>query len=188
MPVKLHKLNSGFVGRFSVGDNIVYNAAILCKLAEANTDCLLNKMIVIQVGSILEAALSEIIFRAKSYTVEGVPNISKDDQLKIQGKIVDKFNTIIDVLKGHNVLDGLDADIYRKLHNLRRLRNKIHIQSSINIEDISNKEWKAFSQTLAGRAMVLNLNVLTHLNSEFPRPEHIRGNVPPFCVPTGFPS
>ena len=100
MPVKLHKLNSDFVGRFHVGDNIVYNAAILCKLAEANTDSLLNKMIVVQVGSILEAALSEIIFRAKSHTVEGVPNISKDDQLKIQAKIVDKFNTIIDVAKG----------------------------------------------------------------------------------------
>ena len=72
MPVVLHKLPCNFVGSFKVGDNIVYNADVLCKLAEANTDHRLNKMIVLQVGSILEAALSEIIFRAQNYHRDGV--------------------------------------------------------------------------------------------------------------------
>lgn len=185
MPVVKHKLPSDFVFSFGVGDNIVYNADVLCKLAEANTDCRLNKMITLQVGSILEAALFEIIFRAKYCNREGVPNISEDDRSSIAGKQVDKFNNAIDVLGRYSVLNGLGGNIYCSLHKLRRYRNKIHIHSFI--KDVSHKEFEAFSQALTGWAMDLNLRVLTHLNSEFARPRHLRGYVQPFWVPTGFP-
>ena len=188
MPVVLHGLRCDFVGSFKVGDNIVYNAGVMCKLAEANTDHhRFNKMIVLQAGSILEAALSEIIFRAQHFNREGVPNISENDRLKIQGKKIDTFNNVIDVLKQHGWLDGLGTNIYRKLHNLRRYRNKIHIQYFINIDGVSPDEKIAFSRPLTSSAMDLNLNVLTHLNCEFARPKHIQGSVQPFCVPTGFP-
>ena len=188
MPVVLHKLPCDFVASFKVGDNIVYNADVMCKLAEANLDHhRFNKMIVLQAGSILEAALSEIIVRAQQFNREGVPNISKDDQSEIRAKKVDKFNNVIDVLGKYSVLEGLGANIYRTLHKLRHYRNKIHIQYSINIDGVSPNEKIAFSRPLTSRVMDLNLSVLTHLSCEFARPKHIQGSVQPFFVPTGFP-
>jgi len=128
-----------FVGSFKVGDNLVYNASTLCALAEANENGALNKMIVLQAGAILEAALSQIIYRAQNYNREGVPNISEIDRLEIENKKVDKFNSIIDVLRKYSVLDALDS-IYDDLHTIRKYRNKIHIQDQIAIEGVSANE------------------------------------------------
>jgi hypothetical protein len=44
----------------------VFNADLLCKLTEANKGGAFNKLVVLQVGSILEAALGQIISRGKA--------------------------------------------------------------------------------------------------------------------------
>ena len=90
-----------------------------------------NKPIVLQTGSLLEAALDQIIFRAQNYNREGVPNIAEADRLAIAGKKIDKFNSIIDVMKKYKILDELGNDIYDDLHRLRKYRNKVHIQDSM---------------------------------------------------------
>ncbi len=183
MPVLTEEVPCDFVGSFKVGDNLVYNTGILCDLVESNDGRKFNKPIVLQVGAILEAALSEIIFRAQHYNREGVPNIAEADRREIEGKKIDKFASIIDVLKKYNVLDGVHADIYDDLHKLRRYRNKVHIQENINIPKVSLDEGAAFSSNICNWAIELNFSVLKHLSDNLARPEHIRGHVPPLRVP-----
>jgi hypothetical protein len=55
--VSTSEVPCNFVGEFKVGDNLRYNCRILGAMAAANGDEVLNKMIVLQVGAILEAAL-----------------------------------------------------------------------------------------------------------------------------------
>jgi hypothetical protein len=71
-PRHLAMVDDDFVGEFKVGDNIARNAASLCKLVEANENEIFNKLVVVQAGSIIEAALDQIFYRAKSHTREGV--------------------------------------------------------------------------------------------------------------------
>ena len=99
------------------------NADTLCNLVEANEGGRYNKLIVIQLGAILEAALDQIIYRAQNYNVEGVPNISESERLEIENEKVERFNAVINVLRAHKLLDALGNDIYDEIHKLRRYRN-----------------------------------------------------------------
>jgi len=90
---KIETITCRFIGDFKVGDNLVRNAEALCQLSAANDAELLNKLMVIQAGSIVEASLNEIIYRAQNFTREGVPNISKADRDELATKTVELFNT-----------------------------------------------------------------------------------------------
>jgi hypothetical protein len=90
------------------------------KLSANNENGVFNKLMVIQAGSIVETALWEIIYRAKEFTKEGVPNISKEDRDAIGNTTVDRLNNIIQVMKKYQILDGLGAGIYDELHKLRK--------------------------------------------------------------------
>lgn len=158
---------------------------VLCGLVEANENGLFNKPIVLQAGSIVEAALSEIISRA-NFNREGVPNIAEADRQEIAGKKIDKFNTIIDVMRKYAVLNGLGSGIYEELHKLRRYRNKIHIQDKLNIEGVSGDDDVAFDGDIRGWALALNHQILKHLSDVFPRPRHIGDPVRPLQVPCCF--
>lgn len=173
MPIETEEIPCNFVASFKVGDNLLYNCDLLCKLVETNEHDRFNKPIVLQVGSILEAALSEIIARAQHFNREGVPNISEADRLEIQGKKIDKFNTVIDVLKKYSVLNGVEENIYDELHKLRRYRNKIHIQDDINIQGVSRDELDSFNADLVAWALTLNHRVLKYLSENLQRPERI---------------
>ena len=59
MPQKTEEIPCNFVGQFKVGDNLVYNADVLCKLVENNDEGSFNKLVVLQVGAILEASLAQ---------------------------------------------------------------------------------------------------------------------------------
>jgi len=83
-------LPSNFVGDFKVGDNIVYNCSVIVELVSKNEDGYFNKMIVVQAAAILEACMSEIIYRAKNFTAEGVPPIDQKTISDIQSKKIDR--------------------------------------------------------------------------------------------------
>lgn len=170
VPAKIEKIVCNFIGDFKVGDNLVLNADALCKLSAANEKGVLNKLMVLQAGSIVEAALNEIIYRAQNFTREGVPNISKADRDELATKTVEKFHTIIDVMKKYAILDGLGAGIYDELHKLRKFRNKVHIQTDVDIQGVSRDEDKAFSSAIVAWSLALTARVLKHLSSAYPRP------------------
>jgi hypothetical protein len=170
MPIETEQVPCNFVSSFKVGDNLVFNANLLCDLIEANEAGRFNKPIVLQVGAILEAALSQIISRAQHHNREGVPNIVEADRSEIEGKKIDKFNSVIDVMRKYAVLDGLGSDVYDQLHKLRRFRNKVHIQDRINVEGVSLDEIDAFNDAVCDWAVELNYRVLKHLSEALPRP------------------
>jgi hypothetical protein len=173
-----------FVGVFKVGDNLVFNGGMLCDLAKTNTNGSFNKMIVVQAGSMCEAALSQIIYRAQNFNREGVKNISKADQAEIEGKKIDKFNNVIDVMKKYGVLDELGKEIYDELHKLRKYRNKVLIEDTIDIEGVSLDESAAFSDQLAAWAVKLNAKILKHLSEKYSRPKPLDSYVGTLVVPT----
>jgi hypothetical protein len=98
---------------------------------------------------------------------------------------VDKLNNIIQLMKKYKILDGLGADeIYEELHKLRKYRNKIHIQDDVDIEGVSRREDRAFSDETVTWSIALCGRILQHLNEKFPRPEHVR----PFARTVSLPA
>ncbi|MGV1963822.1 hypothetical protein [Rhizobium rhizogenes] len=116
------EIPSNFIGDFKVGDNLVYNAGVLRSLCDHNGGGGLNKLVMVQVGAILEAALGQIIYRAQNFYREGVPNIDEADRQEIEGKKIDKLNNIIDVMRKYGLLDELGAGIYDELNTLRKFQ------------------------------------------------------------------
>ena len=173
MAAKIEKIVCKFIGDFKVGDNLVLNADALCKLSAANENAVFNKLMVIQAGSIVEAALNEIIYRAQNFNKEKVTNISEADRKEIAAKDIDKFNAIIDVMKKYKILDGLGAGVYDELHKIRKYRNKVHIQADVDITGVSRDENAAFSASIVTWSLELTVRVLKHLNAQYPRPKEL---------------
>ncbi|HEX8585113.1 MAG TPA: hypothetical protein VF680_11960 [Allosphingosinicella sp.] len=172
-----------FVGSFKVGDNLRYNCEILCSLVAKNDDGSLNKMIVLQAGAIIEAAIIQIIYRAQNFNKEGVPNIIEQDRLKIEEAKIDKFAVAIDVLRKYSVLDDLGAAVYEDLHLLRKFRNKIHIQEEIKVPDSPRDEVILFKKDRREWALELNRRTLQYLSQALARPPHIHDYVGPLSIP-----
>src|SRR3981081_1789298 len=106
MAAVIKMIACNFIGDFKVGDNMLANAAALYRLSSQNDQGVFNKLIVVQAGSIVEAALDQIIYRAQNYTKEGVPNIPADELQKIRGTTIERFNNIIEAMKARKLLDG----------------------------------------------------------------------------------
>lgn len=183
MPIERVDIPCNFVGSFKVGDNLVFNSRILCELAEANHEGVFNKPAIIQVGSILEAALAQIVYRAQNYNLEGVPNINEEDRQQIEGEKADKLYHVIRVLEKYGVLGELGDGIYDELHRLRKYRNKVHIQEPIKIPNTPADDDVAFSDTVYAWAIHLNHTVLAYLSDAFARPQHIHNYVAAIPVP-----
>jgi hypothetical protein len=177
-------ITCNFIGEFKVGDNIARNAASLCKLVEANETEIFDKLIVVQAGSIVEAALDQIFYRAKNHTKEGVPSIKEGDRAKIAAKKIGRFKVIIDKMEEYKLLDELGADIYRELHTLREYRNRVHIQLDSELPSVSRYENTAFSKAIVKWALQLNVSILEQLIKRFPRPEHLAQHAHEIKVPT----
>jgi hypothetical protein len=143
-----------------------------------------NKLMVIQAGSIVEAALGEIIYRAQNFTKEGVPNISKEDRDAIANKTVELFNNIIKVMEKYKILKGLGDGIYDELQKLRKYRNKVHIQTDVDIKDVPRDENAAFSTDIVAWALEFTTRVLKHLNEQFPRPKNLEQFAHELSIPT----
>ncbi|MBD9624752.1 hypothetical protein IB279_17560 [Ensifer sp. ENS06] len=175
------EIPSNFIGDFKVGDNLVYNAGVLRSLCEHNGDSSLNKLVVVQVGAIIEAALGQIIYRAQNFNREGVPNIAEADRQAIEGKKIDKLNNIIDVMRKYDLLNELGGGIYDELHTLRRYRNKVHIQD--DNADVPRDEEVAFTSERCVWSLGLCVTVLDLLSQKFPRPAGIDKYVQPLSIP-----
>jgi hypothetical protein len=94
------------------------------------------------------------------------------------------MTVIIDVSEKYKLLDELGAGIYKQLHNLRKYRNKIHIQLDVGIEGVPRDEDKAFSDDIRSWAFDLNVKILDHLSKKYPRPEGLGSFVQPLRVPS----
>src|SRR5690606_22201582 len=99
----------------------------------SDTDAwLLRKPAIILIGSICEAVLHDLYMRMNLYTAEGVKGIGTTVLLYVRGKRIDKFEKYIASAKKHSLLGAPTESIYDELEQLRKLRNRVHIQNEKN--------------------------------------------------------
>lgn len=127
-------VETNFIGIFKLGDNINHNLRILRYLytCTGNEAWVLKKIKIILIGSICEAILYDLLFRINRFTLEGVKGFSTKVIAAIQGSKVDDFSKYIDMAKKQELLGNNDDPIYESLHQLRKLRNRVHIQNEKN--------------------------------------------------------
>jgi hypothetical protein len=177
---KVETVRCNFIGDFKVGDNIVANCRALCRLSAKNENNAFNKLMVVQAGSIVEAALDQIIYRAQEYTREGVPNIPDAELKEIRETEIGRFNKINQAMKKHKLLDKLGDTIYKDLDRLRELRNRVHIQFDDKPVGVSRDDHYAFSDNEVDWAISLCTRVLKYLTRLRLRPTScigLRGGV-----------
>jgi len=184
MAEDIETVRCNFIGDFKVGDNIVANGKALCRLGATNENNTFNKLMVVQAGSIVEAALDQIIYRARNYTKEGVPNIPADDLKKIRATEIERFNNIIEAMKTHKLLDGRGGTIYDDLHRLRKLRNRVHIQFDDKPQQLGRDDHHAFTGKEVVWSLSLCIRVLKHLRERFRRPEALGVFAQEVSIPT----
>ena len=87
-------------------------------------------------------------------------------------------------MKKYDILKGLGADIYDELHKLRKYRNKVHIQTDVDINDVPRDEDAAFSAKTVVWALEFTVRVLNHLNKEFSRPKELERFAHSLSIPS----
>ena len=131
----MFKVESHFIGKFKIGDNINYTLKVLSLLyyyfdkGNDKEKQLLCKPIIILLISIIEAILYDLHYRIYNYTQEGVANIEDNIVDCIRKKTIDKFEKYIASAKKYNFFDSKDNKFYKDLYILNKVRNRIHIQN-----------------------------------------------------------
>lgn len=180
-------VSAGFIGNFKLGDNINHSLKILAYFYQRQADpldtdaWLLRKPIIIILGSICEAILHGLHMRMKLYTNEGVRAIANSVLSYVRGKKMDKFEQYIASAKKHSLLGPPTETIYDNLEQLRKLRNRIHIQNEKN--DFESNDSQAFSRVrqISGERTVEQL--IKAISTNHPRPAGVCGHVADFQLP-----
>jgi hypothetical protein len=168
-------IKSKFMGDFKVGDNINHNLDVLGLLyrhygeADEKEKRLLCKPIILLLVSIIEAVLYDLHMRIKVFTVEGVKNLTASAADYIRLKKIDEFEKYIASAKKHDLFDSVDSGFYQQLDNLRKLRNRIHIQNTKN--DFERNEYDAFNSDRKEMAEKALEKTLRTMDKKFAR-EH----------------
>lgn len=180
-------VSAGFIGNFKLGDNIIHNLKILAYLYQRQADkhdpdaWLLRKPAIIILGSICEAILYDLHVRMKTYTTEGVRGIGNTVLSYVRGKQLDKFEHYILSAKKHSLLGSPTDAIYNDLEQLRKLRNRIHIQNEKH--DFEANDSQAFSikkQISAEQTLEKLMKVIA---KRYLRPPSVSGHVKDFQLP-----
>lgn len=180
-------VNSGFIGDFKLGDNINHNLEILeylyARMADpADHDSwVLRKPAVIIIGSICEAILHDLHMRINVFTREGVTGMATSVLSHVRGKKLDKFEKYIASAKKHKLLGPSSDAIYNDLEELRKLRNRVHIQNEKgHFEPDDGRAFNSRRQESAEKALekLIKTVAINH-----PRPAHAAGHVQDFNLP-----
>jgi len=166
-------IQSKFIGDFKLGDNVCYNLDVVgvlyrrFNLAEGAERRLLCKPIIVLLASVVEAALYDFHKRVKLFTVEGVKNLTTETINYIRGAKIDDFAKYIDSAKRQKLFGSADDEFYEKMHDLRKLRNRIHIQNEKNAAP--RDERNAFTPEAKRRAEQVVEKTLKTLSAKFSR-------------------
>jgi hypothetical protein len=127
-------IRSSFIDSYKLGDNICFNLQCLdflydtYSVADLRKRALLRKPIILMLVSITEAVLYDFHRRIKLFTWEGVQNVGHVVAVYVRGKQLDELEKLIVSARKHNFFE-LEPAFYDDLNQLRRLRNRIHIQN-----------------------------------------------------------
>lgn len=161
-------IESKFIGDFKLGDNIVHNLEVLELLyaqyaaASDRNKRLLCKPITLLLVSIIDAVLYDLHYRIRTFTREGVRNVIESSAKYIRGlKKMDQFEKCIKSAEEHGLLEVKGSALYKQLDELRRLRNRVHIQNKN--KDFEADEYDAFNeirQIFAEKAVENTLRIM----------------------------
>jgi hypothetical protein len=129
-------IRSTFIGDFKLGDNICFNLDLLTllynhyALADVRGRALLRKPIILILVSITEAVLYDLHHRIRHFTWEGVQNIGYvvADYVRSLRRL-DELEKLTVSARKNDFFELADTRFYDDLDQLRRLRNRIHIQN-----------------------------------------------------------
>lgn len=171
---------SSFVGDFKLGDNIVFNLSTLrylYELYEAGNDQhkrYLQKPITILNISIIEALLHDFYTRMKTFTREGVAGVSKDILARIGIGNYDEFGNLISSAKRYDFFDQKHNSFYETLDELRKLRNRVHIQNTKR--QLEPDDHAAFSAARMIQSEQALERVIETLQRKYPRKQSYTGS------------
>lgn len=166
-------IESTFVGDFKLGDNVVFNLSIMKTLrayreaANGAPRRYLQKPLIVLNVSIIEALLYDFHVRAKWFTSEGVAGLPDKVLNYIRNKQIDKLESLIASSRKHDLFDQAGSSFYDDLDELRRIRNRVHLQNEKR--DLEDDDLHAFSEarlTLSERALEY---VMKTLQDKHPR-------------------
>jgi hypothetical protein len=175
----MFKVSSGFIGDFKLGDNINHNLSVLALLyhyyngEDESGKGLLRKPIIILLVSIIEAVLHDFHNRIRIFTYEGVVNLPYEIIEYVRGKKTkDELEKYIASARKHDLFVSQDAAFYDLLDELRRLRNRVHIQNTKH--DFEPDDWNAFSEARKVKAEQALERTMKTMAAKYPRPPHTK--------------
>lgn len=170
-----------FMWSFKKGDNIVYNLEVVWGLYNAKAVSAdgrkYNKPILVILVSIVECILDDFSHRIVGHVKDRVPNISQADIAKFRTRKYDKLEHYITASKKFNLFSKPDS-FYDLLDELRKARNRVHIQNSKN--QLAADEYNVFTDALLVKAQSALEIVLGTMIVKFPRGSR---TVAPHSVP-----
>lgn len=165
------KIDTSFIGKFKTGDNITYNAGIICDLYDAakriGGACLYKPKIVFNV-SLIDAAFYDFIYRIQKQAIE-FTYLDADTREKIRQLDRSKLNTFkshINKFRHYNLL-GKNQELYDEINELNTLRNRIHIQNEKGV--FHKDDADAFTEEKLVQSERCTEFVLKFLSLNYPR-------------------
>jgi len=181
-------VSSGFIADFKLGDNINHNLSVLALLyryyneEDGTGKRLLRKPIIILLVSIIEAVLHDFHSRIRKFTYEGVVNLPYEIIEYVRSKKTkDELEKYIASARKHDLFVSEDVAFYDLLDELRRLRNRVHIQNTKR--DFEPDDYNAFNEARRVKAEQALERTMKTMAAKYPRPAHARGYVADFKLP-----
>jgi hypothetical protein len=176
-------VSSRFVRVFKIGDNINHNLETL-RLLYALCDedrakrVLLRKPIIIILVSAAEAMLYDFLLRISSK--EHMSTLSPETVGTLRTKQYSRLTHFVAVARAHDLFDA-DDEFYDQLDELRKLRNRVHIQNEKN--HFERDERAAFREDRQREAERVLEYIAKHLSLKHPRSSTTHGYVADFEFP-----
>ena len=180
-------VSADFMGDFKLGDNINHNLKIIRYFYERESDphdggsWLLRKPTIIILASICEAVLHDLHMRMNTYTNEGVKGVAISVINYVRGKKIDKFEAYISSARKHGLLGPASEQIYSDLEDLRKLRNRVHIQNDKDHFEANDSQ--AFSADRVRQAEQALEKLVKTISTNHPREAPATGHVGDFEFP-----
>ncbi len=173
-------VQGNFFCRFKTGDNIIYNLSVLEKLYNCSSHMrqgkeLTVKPIVIIIASIIEAILHDFHLRIRANVHEGISGLVDEVLIYVRNKEIDKFEKYIKSAKKHNFFKLTDMSFYDDLDDLRKIRNRVHIQNLSR--DLPENEFELFDLTVKEKAEKILEKVVKTTSTEYARPDNLANQV-----------
>ncbi len=174
-------ISGNFFCLFKTGDNVLYNITTLNYLYEVYEAAnpisrrkLLKPIIVIEVA-IIEAILHDFHFRIRVNVIEGISGLGTDIVNYVRGKKIDELEAYISSAKKHDFFSEVNSNFYDKLDELRKIRNRIHIQNTKRYKPLN--EYSVFTEAAKISAEKCLEKVVKTISTNHPRPENLQGFV-----------